>query len=118
MLFAKQNKHENEHVSNKNFKNVKAEKEVLVYDEPQSTKEYLTLYAPNDESSIEPQVIQFNPESSEYSTFFDPSQVDMTGKSYHLFNIDQSQVKNTYPTFITPKSPQVKTGLRKALCQS
>jgi len=58
--------------------------------------------ATNDKAPAEPQVIQFNPESNEYSTFFDKSQVDMTG--FKLFNINPGQVKNNYPTFITPKT--------------
>eukprot|EP00092_Neocalanus_flemingeri_P015887 GFUD01017204.1.p1 GENE.GFUD01017204.1~~GFUD01017204.1.p1 ORF type:complete len:712 (-),score=168.54 GFUD01017204.1:174-2309(-) len=109
-MFAKQNKTDSEIVDNSDFENVKTKKEVLVYEELQS-KEYLTLYATNEEAPAEAQVIQFNPEvSNQYSTYFDPSQVDMTGlKSYQVFNIDPNQVKNAYPTFITPKPAQDQT---------
>jgi len=101
-MFTKQNKQNNEHVDNCDFGNVVTKKDVLVYDELQP-KEHLTLYAYNGEASAEPQVIQLNPENNEYPTFFNHSQNDITG-SYQVINIDPGQVKNTYPTFITPKT--------------
>jgi len=102
-IFAKQNKQDNEQDNNSDFENIEAKK-VLACEELQS-KEYLTLYATNDEASTEPQVIQLTPASNDYSAYFDSSHVEMSGlKSYQIFNIDPSQVENAHPTFISPKT--------------
>lgn len=104
-MFAKQNKQNEEQVNFSDLGNESTKKDNLARED--QSKEYLTLYATNEEGSAEPRVIQFNPDdvSTDFSTYFDANPVDMASlKSYQVMNIDPSHIKNSYPTFITPKS--------------
>ena len=103
-IFAKQNKKDNDLLKSDDLFSDDSTKKI-----GSDGSESLTLYATNDDGTAEPKVVQFNQNDAphNFSTFFETNQIDVASfKPYQEMGNGPSHVKNSYPTFITPKVSQ------------